>query len=319
MKTDLISEDRKVYNRGFLKQAVKLAETGQCSSVLFFRDTFADPNTSFDIKTSLKLITVTQHALESSREGSRCTLSVRLFSEGRLTQLRSALLLGLMHGYVKADERICCIGGLPTSDRLDTVILLEVQREIQPIFAENNDLLPSEVRPEVFERVLSLATELATEGREGHAVGCLFVLGNVDLPLPTATFWRLPLTRPSRNMPSSTAPLSSTATVSLKAPAVLFKRTSTCICRAVSERGTLPRWRFPKRWIALQSQSPPVHVRCAFFEKASCCRFSPKASVTGMRRKKKAFIDFAHSHGRSSAFNDRESATISAVVGATSR
>ena len=180
MKTDLISEDRKVYNRGFLKQAVKLAETGQCSSVLFFRDTFADPNTSFDIKTSLKLITVTQHASESSRDGLRYTLSVRLFSEGRLTQLRSALLLGLIHGYIKADEKICCIGGLPTSDRLDTVILLEVQREIQPIFAENNDLLPSEVRPEVFERVLSLATELATEGREGHAVGCLFVLGNVD-------------------------------------------------------------------------------------------------------------------------------------------
>lgn len=180
MKTDLISEDRKVYNRGFLKQAVKLAETGQCSSVLFFRDTFADPNTSFDIKTSLKLITVTQHASESSRDGLRYTLSVRLFSEGRLTQLRSALLLGLIHGYIKADERICCIGGLPTSDRLDTVILLEVQREIQPIFAQNNDLLPSDVHPEVFERVLSLATELATEGREGHAVGCLFVLGNVD-------------------------------------------------------------------------------------------------------------------------------------------
>lgn len=180
MKTDLISEDRKVYNRGFLKQAVKLAETGQCSSILFFRDTFADPNTSFDIKTSLKLITVTQHASESSRDGLRYTLSVRLFSEGRMTQLRSALLLGLIHGYIKADEKICCIGGLPDSDRLDTVLLLDVGQEIQPIFAENNDLLPSEVRPEVFERVLSLATELATEGREGHAVGCLFVLGNVD-------------------------------------------------------------------------------------------------------------------------------------------
>ncbi len=179
MKTDLISEDRKVYNRGFLKQAVKLAETGQCSSVLFFRDTFADPNTSFDIKTSLKLITVTQYASEASRDGSQCTLPVRLF-DGRLMQLRSALLLGLVHGFIETDEKICCIGGLPDSDRLDTILLLDVGQEIQPIFAENNDLLPSEVRPEVFERVLSLATELATEGREGHAVGCLFVIGNVD-------------------------------------------------------------------------------------------------------------------------------------------
>ena len=184
MKTDLISEDRKFYNRGFLKQAVKLAETGQCSSILFFRDTFNDENTPLDWDTKLKRITVTQHASESSRDGLRYTLSVRLFSEGRLTQLRSALLLGLIHGYIGTDEKICCIGGLPTSDRLDTVILLEVQREIQPIFAQNNDLLPSDVHPEVFERVLSLATELATEGREGHAVGCLFVLGNVDCLSP---------------------------------------------------------------------------------------------------------------------------------------
>ncbi|MBR1843637.1 MAG: hypothetical protein IJ793_02085, partial [Opitutales bacterium] len=85
-------------------------------------------------------------------------LPVRL-SDGRLTQLRSALLLGLVHGFIKTDEKICCIGGLPDSDRLDTVLLLDVGLEIQPIFAENNDLLPSEVRPEVFERVLSLATE----------------------------------------------------------------------------------------------------------------------------------------------------------------
>jgi len=183
MKTDLISEDRKVYNRGFLKQAVKLAETGQCAGILFFRDTFSDRDVMLDWHTDLKLITVTQHASEASRDGSRYILPVRL-SDGRLTQLRSALLLGLVHGFIKTDEKICCIGGLPDSDRLDTVLLLDVGLEIQPIFAENNDLLPSEVRPEVFERVLSLATELATEGREGHAVGCLFVLGNVDRLAP---------------------------------------------------------------------------------------------------------------------------------------
>ena len=172
--------NRQSHNRTFLKHATVLAETGHCSDILFFRDTFSDRDVMLDWHTDLKLITVTQHASEASRDGSRYTLPVRLFSDGRLRQLRSALLLGLVHGFIKTDEKICCIGGLPTSDRLDTVILLEVQREIQPIFEENNDLLPSEVRPEVFERVLSLATELATEGREGHAVGCLFVLGNVD-------------------------------------------------------------------------------------------------------------------------------------------
>ncbi|MBR1843802.1 MAG: hypothetical protein IJ793_02940, partial [Opitutales bacterium] len=70
MKTDLISEDRKVYNRGFLKQAVKLAETGHCAGILFFRDTFSDRDVMLDWHTDLKLITVTQHASEASRDGS---------------------------------------------------------------------------------------------------------------------------------------------------------------------------------------------------------------------------------------------------------
>lgn len=179
MDENLINE-RQTCNRAFLKQAIKLAETGQCSGILFFRDTFNDENTPNDWRTKLKRITVTQRASEASRDGSRYTLPVRLFSDERLTQLRSALLLGLVHGYIKADEKICCIGGLPHSDRLDTVVLLEVSREIQPIFSQNTDLLPKDVRAEVFERVLSLATALAIEGREGHAVGCLFVIGNVD-------------------------------------------------------------------------------------------------------------------------------------------
>ena len=175
--------NRKNRNRTFLEHATALAETGHCAGILFFRDTFSDRDVMLDWHTDLKLITVTQYASEASRDGSRYILPVRL-SDGRLTQLRSALLLGLVHGFIKTDEKICCIGGLPDSDRLDTVLLLDVGLEIQPIFAENNDLLPSEVRPEVFERVLSLATELATEGREGHAVGCLFVLGNVDCLSP---------------------------------------------------------------------------------------------------------------------------------------
>ncbi len=39
-------------------------------------------------------------------------------------------------------------------------------------------MLPSKVRPEVLERVLAIATELAVEGREHRPVGCFFVLGD---------------------------------------------------------------------------------------------------------------------------------------------
>ena len=40
--------------------------------------------------------------------------------------------------------------------------------------------LPEDVLPEVFERTLTLATQLAAEGREGRRVGALFVLGDSE-------------------------------------------------------------------------------------------------------------------------------------------
>jgi diadenylate cyclase len=41
----------------------------------------------------------------------------------------------------------------------------------------------SDVRPEVFERTLALATQLAVEGREGRPVGAIFVLGESEAVL----------------------------------------------------------------------------------------------------------------------------------------
>ena len=42
------------------------------------------------------------------------------------------------------------------------------------------DLLPNNIKPEVLERIIELATELSVEGREGKPVGCLFIVGNKD-------------------------------------------------------------------------------------------------------------------------------------------
>ena len=41
-------------------------------------------------------------------------------------------------------------------------------------------MLPSNIKPEVLERIIELATELSVEGREGKPVGCLFIIGDKD-------------------------------------------------------------------------------------------------------------------------------------------
>jgi DNA integrity scanning protein DisA with diadenylate cyclase activity len=64
------------------------------------------------------------------------------------------------------------------SNQFDTVVVVDVEREFKTLLTGQADLLPADVKPEVLERVLAVATDLAVEGREGRPVGGLFVVGD---------------------------------------------------------------------------------------------------------------------------------------------
>ena len=168
------------FNRLMLRESIKIAKAGNCSSVFLFQDTFLNQTQEINtLDTDLKTIIISQRAPEISQKGNTYTLPIQLFANSRLAQLRSAILLALIHKCIKYNEKICCIGGLPHSNRIDTVVITEANREIQSVFSQQTDILPPSVLPEVFERLLTIATQLAVEGREGKSVGCLFVLGDV--------------------------------------------------------------------------------------------------------------------------------------------
>ena len=108
------------------------------------------------------------------------TIQVRSFSNQRMAQLRSAVLVGLTRGLVTFSDRICCVGGLAGSNQFDSIVIVDVEKEFSTLLTGHADLLPPDVKPEVLERVIAVATELAVEGREGRPVGCLFVVGDSE-------------------------------------------------------------------------------------------------------------------------------------------
>ena len=168
------------FNRLILREAVKIAKAGNCSSIFLFQDTFSSETKELShLISDLKTVVVSHCATEVVKKDAFYILPVQLFSSGRLSQLRSAILLALIHKCIHYDEKICCLGGLPGSNSLDTFVIVDVKREIQSVFSQQNDILPRSVLPEVFERLLTIATELAVEGREGKSVGSLFVLGDI--------------------------------------------------------------------------------------------------------------------------------------------
>jgi DNA integrity scanning protein DisA with diadenylate cyclase activity/mannitol/fructose-specific phosphotransferase system IIA component (Ntr-type) len=170
------------FNNLILKETAKIAKGAGCSTVLVFGDTFGggvDFGSNFK---GFKTVLIAQGSSDvaTERDDIDAVLSIRSFSNERFSQLRSAVLIGLTRGVFKSNDRVCCVGGLRQSNQFDSITVVDIEREFQTVFATKSDMLPSSVKPEVIERVLGIATELAVEGREGHPVGCLFALGNAE-------------------------------------------------------------------------------------------------------------------------------------------
>jgi DNA integrity scanning protein DisA with diadenylate cyclase activity len=95
--------------------------------------------------------------------------------------VKIAIFLALYRGLVEEGDIVIFLSGLPSSGTMDTLFVTQVGREIDLITsAQDMKKLPQDIRPEVLDRIMDLAAELGSEGREGKPVGALFVLGDTD-------------------------------------------------------------------------------------------------------------------------------------------
>lgn len=176
------------WNRQLSKTAARLAKATRCQVLLFFADTFAVPvSLSEQTETSFRTIIVSggnaEYVFPSGKKPE--VINVSSFGTHRMSQLRAALFVGLMRESIKPTDRVCCLGGVDGSGRLDSMIVIDVAQEFPSIMVKRaNTLVPAHVRPEVLERAIGIATDLAVEGREGKPVGTILVLGDLERITP---------------------------------------------------------------------------------------------------------------------------------------
>ena len=92
--------------------------------------------------------------------------------------LERLFLLGLTREIFGFQDRVCCVGGIPDSGQLDTVLVVDVDEEFESVIGQGDEMLPSDVSAESLERLTAIATDLAIGGREGKSIGAMFVLGD---------------------------------------------------------------------------------------------------------------------------------------------
>ena len=170
-------------NRLMFREADRVANGASCAALMIFGDTFVGGIDATALRTKTKTILITRNPIEAvdgQKDEFAETIQVRSFSNQRMAQLRSAILVALTRGILAFTDRVCCLGGLTGSNQFDTLTVVDIEREFQTLLTGHADLVPEDVKPEVIERVIAVATELAVEGREGRSVGCLFVVGDTE-------------------------------------------------------------------------------------------------------------------------------------------
>lgn len=96
----------------------------------------------------------------------------------RDARIRLVALMALTHGLIRRGDVVAIISG-DRAGGLDTLTMLETGREFGRFVTPSGEV-SKHVLPAVLERILTLATELSLEGREGKPVGTIFVVGNVE-------------------------------------------------------------------------------------------------------------------------------------------
>lgn len=96
----------------------------------------------------------------------------------RLGLIKMCLFLTWSQGVVRRGDVVVCVTGVSDSGRLDTLVVTEVGQENEVLATRGEERLPPDVLPQVVERVIDIAAELGSEGREGKPVGALFVVGD---------------------------------------------------------------------------------------------------------------------------------------------
>ena len=171
-------------SRAIVRHAQQLAREVDARAVVVYADAMTgdDELSRLVQAVDFPTILVTRSRAEAPPPGFEPHVWVRVpdVQMSRVGQVKTALLVCLARGVLHKGDRVICLSGVDGSRALDTLSILNLGGEPELFSLFDPKSFGGDLAPEVFERVLMLATQLAVEGREGRPVGALFVLGDSE-------------------------------------------------------------------------------------------------------------------------------------------
>jgi DNA integrity scanning protein DisA with diadenylate cyclase activity len=175
------SPKKTAVSQAVLEGALGIAKNCNVNILVLFIDGL-DQNRELDqlnFNGPLKIILVAR-TIKNFKRAKTYTKKVVQIPEvqlSRMGQIKMSVMLALSKHYLEPNDQFVYLTGLATG-HLDTLMLMEVGKEYEIFQSVDEPPLTERIKRAVFERVLSLALELAAEGREGKPIGAIFVIGD---------------------------------------------------------------------------------------------------------------------------------------------
>ncbi|MCD6133296.1 MAG: diadenylate cyclase [Deltaproteobacteria bacterium] len=150
--------------------------------LFYYQDVGLDCNDIKNIGGDIKKIIVLRESedvnLEELKDAGN-VISVPSIKITRVNKVKLALMVALSSGLLKMDEMVVCLlGGM--DGQVDSLFCIDMGTENEFLFSGKDIKLGPDIKGEVFEKILSVALDLASTGREGRATGTIFMLGDVE-------------------------------------------------------------------------------------------------------------------------------------------
>ncbi len=175
-----VARTKDVYTQAMISAAVGVARKVSAKAILIYVDSLGDVAAAAEkIKKCTGLILVARDEKDRLRcEGhTDQILSVPDLDLTRMAQIKMATLMAFSQRMLTpGDEFVSLVGVKGRS--LDTLVAMNVGTEFELFQSVDQPELTEHIKRVVFEQVLTIALELAQQGREGKTVGALFVVGD---------------------------------------------------------------------------------------------------------------------------------------------
>lgn len=169
-------------SRQLVEAAFELARSLQIEKLLVQADEVRDIRRVEKLRDSEQLVWLTRKSDELPVADTSDDIVIQIpdVTLTRMSQIKVGLLLASLNGSIELDESILCLSGVAGSERLDTLLIANPQRDFPWFRKRDVEQTRELIATSELATIIDIALRLAVEGREGKTVGTTFVLGDPE-------------------------------------------------------------------------------------------------------------------------------------------